>query len=505
MSDLVTPFLRGYSRVFLIEGGARPDRKPVYQGCMMAGGVSQEFGDVENIECPSPDRHGDYEVVGQIQSEAGRATLTLTGRYPLTTISDLLRLAKRRCPVEVVIVSGACTDPSDFDSFDKAKHLSGAFITSHSTEDEGSLTSGDESVVNESADISAEEQYEVMPLAFTRSTQSAIAAQMVDVTICDAPACGKCGNESSGCLKIYAVTRARTTAPADLVYSLDGGRTWHSSSITTLGNTEDPTAVACVGGYVVVSSSASNSLHYVRQEALDGSGGETWTEVTTGFVAAHGPLAMASTGRYLFIAGAGGYVYGTEDVTAGVEVLNAAGAVDPDTGNPITDNLYAIDAVSRYLAVAVGASGAIMATYDGETWTGLSRPIASDLNALEMTSERVWLVGTASGRLYYTTNGGDSWAESAFPGSGAGAVHAVKFVNEAVGYLAHATAAPRGRILRTHNGGNTWYLLPESGHGSMPAADRFEALAACPYDPNLVVGVGLADNGTDGILVVGRG
>jgi hypothetical protein len=43
--------------------------------------------------------------------------------------------------------------------------------------------------------------------------------------------------------------------------------------------------------------------------------------------------------------------------------------------------------------------------------------------------------------------------------------------------------------------------LPE-GSGSIAANDYVGALAACEYDVNFVVGAGLADNGTDGFLVV---
>jgi len=64
-------------------------------------------------------------------------------------------------------------------------------------------------------------------------------------------------------------------------------------------------------------------------------------------------------------------------------------------------------------------------------------------------------------------------------------------------------SAPAGRILRTTDGGYSWYVLPE-GSSSLAANDRVNALAACEYDANFVVGAGLADNATDGFLVVGQ-
>jgi hypothetical protein len=58
-------------------------------------------------------------------------------------------------------------------------------------------------------------------------------------------------------------------------------------------------------------------------------------------------------------------------------------------------------------------------------------------------------------------------------------------------------------MFRTFDGGYTWVLLPEDVNKSMPLADRFTAIAACTADPNFVVGVGLNDNGTDGVIVIG--
>jgi photosystem II stability/assembly factor-like uncharacterized protein len=105
--------------------------------------------------------------------------------------------------------------------------------------------------------------------------------------------------------------------------------------------------------------------------------------------------------------------------------------------------------------------------------------------------------------MYYTVDKGANWTLQGFPGSGAGVVYDIDFASTSVGYLAHATATPAGRILRTYDGGQSWNILPE-GTGTIPANDRINALAACIYDENFVVGVGLADDASDGIIVVGR-
>jgi hypothetical protein len=79
----------------------------------------------------------------------------------------------------------------------------------------------------------------------------------------------------------------------------------------------------------------------------------------------------------------------------------------------------------------------------------------------------------------------------------------IQFSTASVGFIAHATAAPRARILRTYDGGYSWKITPERTGASLPLADRINALAVCPENPNFVIGVGLADNGTDGIIIAG--
>ncbi|KKK92607.1 hypothetical protein LCGC14_2701210, partial [marine sediment metagenome] len=78
----------------------------------------------------------------------------------------------------------------------------------------------------------------------------------------------------------------------------------------------------------------------------------------------------------------------------------------------------------------------------------------------------------------------------------------VHFATPSVGFMAHDTATPAGRILRTIDGGFSWYVVPE-GNTSVPANDKFNMLAPCINDPNVMWGGGLADNGTDGMLVKG--
>lgn len=491
-----TPAKNAYSRVFLIKRRARGDRAPSFQSCLIAGSVEQAFGDIERIECPDPEEYGSFIEVGTIRGAEERPTTSLTGRYASDIASELLQLAKIKCASDVQIHFGDCEDPSDFNNFSKAIVLEEAFLTNVSTDELGSLDSGGQAAINESADLAAASWYEVLPLKFSERAGSVVTTELVDVVFADKVGCGECEDEGDGCEKIYATTVTAAGSPgtpADCVYSLDNGVTWYAEDVDGL-STNDADAIAVVGDYVAIFSNAAEALYYLLKSDLDGTGAEgTWTEVTTGFVASSGPNDAWSVGTKAFIVGDGGYVYSTEDVTAGVTVL--------DAGVATASNLAAVHALSKTQAIAVGASGAVIYTYDGLTWSAApSSPGAIALGTCWMKSKKEWWVGGASGSLYYTTDAGISWTQKAFSGSGAGTVHDIAFATNSVAYLSHATATPAGRILRSYDGGYSWIVLPE-GSGSIPANDQVNALATCSNDPNIVIGVGLADDGSDGFVV----
>src|ERR1019366_8117947 len=149
-------------------------------------------------------------------------------------------------------------------------------------------------------------------------------------------------------------------------------------------------------------------------------------------------------------------------------------------GGATTSNLNAISAADQDNIMAVGDSNAVVVTTDGGVvWANIAGPVVGvQLLACYMQSPNKWWIGAANGSLYYTINGGITWARKAFPGSGSGTITDIKFVTDNVGYLAHSTPTPKGRILRTIDGGFSWYVLPEN-KGSMPSNNGFLSIAVC--------------------------
>lgn len=493
------PATSGASRVFLIDGRARPDHEPDYKSCLVSGPVEQGFGDIERIECPSPDAYGQYDEVGQVQGGIERATHSLSGRYAADVASALLAIARRRCTSDVQVHFGACTDPRLFNTFKKAVIVEDARIISYSTDDLGALGSDDNAAVNESVDISAAEFYEVLPLSYTERGADVVVNPVVDVVICSAVACGDCEDEDAGCDIIYAVTRATPGSPGtapDLLYSTDSGVTVAADDISTLISTQDADAVACLGDYVLVVSNDEAYLHYKLKSLVNAGTAGSWNQITTGFVGSNYPRDMWSTGGYVFIVGENGYVYGTSDATAGVTVLDAGAAT--------TENLTAVHAISNQFAVAVGENASIVYTENRTNWQAITGPtgVADNFLCVWVKNENQWWIGTDAGEVYYTLDKGTNWTEKAIPVT-ATAVYDLAFSTSSVAYMAVVIAGPAGRILRSYDGGYSWVTMPESV-GSTPANDRVEAIAGCVHDPNFVVGVGLGDDASDGFYVTAQ-
>lgn len=490
------------SRVFLIDGGARVDHAPVYQACMKSGGLTWGQGDTTKIECPSPSKYGKYDTVGEIKAASDQPSTTLTNHYSLNTLSKLLELANRGCDFDVQLHFGVCQSPSVFNTYDKTTIIEGVSITNWSTEDVGALGQDEEAKVDESADVSGDKVYEVVPLSFSSRDPVVVTNELIDVVVCDSVTCGsECSADSIGCQKIYALSLAAggsAGTPADCVFSINGGVTWYAHDVDTVSTAQAVNGIACLGDYVVVVSSGANSLSYVSKNDLNATTDPAWTAVTTGFVATKTPNDIWSTGTRAWIVANGGYIYKTDDATTAVTVQSA--------GTLTTDNFLAVHAYDDNIAVAVGNNGAIAKTIDGGTTWALVTPaptgVGTHYTTVWVKGEKEWIIGTSGGKLYYTVDGGTTFAEKSFSGSGSGKVWNLSFPTKSVGYMSHATSANRGRLFQTIDGGYSWFITPQ-GTGTLPLNDRLTALASCGDNPNFVVGVGLADNGTDGFVLTG--
>jgi hypothetical protein len=371
----------------------------------------------------------------------------------------------------------------------------------------GALGSDENAKVDESADISAREIYEVLPLTFAERCGDVVTNPIIDIVICDTPSCGSCEIESDGCQNIFALTQQTVGSPgtvADVIWTRDKFASGcNADNINTLSVNQDANALACLGDNVVVVSNDANNLHYKTKTDIWNAVAGGWTAVATGFIVSGEPNDIWSVGTYAFVVGDGGYVYGTDDPTAGVLVL--------DAGVATSNDLNAVKAIDSNIAVAVGDSDTIVYTLNQSTWQATSAAPTSggNLISIDVKNEKEWQVGSSNGQLWYTLDAGETWTQKGLPGAGYTAIYDISRSTDSVVFIGAATSGPRGRMLRTFSdsggaGATGGYVILPEGVQTLPLSDAIYAVAACRHDPNFVVGGGLGDNGSDGILMIGQ-
>lgn len=501
------PATTGQSRVFLIEGRARPDHLPDFQDCVVAGAPEQDFGESEKIECPDPTRFDGFVETGEVAGEISRPSMSLMGRYMRDMKSKLLELGRKRCAFDIQVNIGKCSDPRLFNAYEKTLIIEAASGGSWSADELGALASGDNAAINETLEPTGRVMYEVLPVPLVEVAGDAVTNPVNDVIVCSTVSCGDCDDQDGGCDRVYAVGASTPGSPGtspDIVYSLNvaGVRTWYGTDINTIAVGDEANGVACLGQYVIVVSDDEGSIHYILKSDLDQSPPAAgWTEVTTGFVGANYPVDVWSVGDYAFIVGLNGYIYGTADPTGGVAVL--------DAGVATTNDLHMVKALDSEFAVAVGSSGTIVKTENQDQWAVVAGPsgVADAFTAVAVKNKKEWLIGSDAGAMYYTNDGGTTWTTKTLPvtsGVTYSQISDIVFSTDSVVYASALLSSTKGRILKSKDGGYSWIILPENGTQDTPASDEIRALAACPNNANFVVGGGLADDASDGILVMGE-
>lgn len=491
------------SRVWTITDRAAPNHPPVYQDLARATPVSQGLGAITPIRTPSRTQYGQFDTIDKIKGQADLPGMGLEFRMT-RAISEILKIVRKGCPIDVQVHIGACKDPTDFDlGWEKIHVLEDADPQNYSTGDLGAFDADQEAVVLETLDLMGTNYYELKPLAFSQRAESEIVQSVLGVTICDAKTCGVCGLPSDGCQRIFAIQASAGASPgvaAEVVFTEDGGATWSESIATSLPVNQPADALLCVGPYLVIISNAGGGIEYASIADLF-AGTATWTSQLSGFNASGKPRAGFSFGRTdSWFVGDGGYIYHASDPTSEV--------IPQTSGDVTTEDLYAISAADEDTLLVGGDQNALLYTNNGgTTWSALTGPSGQalvNIRTVHMLSAMEFLVGYADGKLYYSADGGSSWTQKGLPG-GLTEIGSIKFSTRTVGYLIGrvGTGAGAARLLRTINGGYSWYVLPEETGLSVPTAAQFFGLAACTEDPNSVWLGGIETAGGDGILIQG--
>lgn len=492
------------SRVFITRGGPGPSNPPIFLNFGAAGAATQPGGARTPVFVPDPTRYDSFVQVDEVRGQPAMPTLMLDARLQYE-LSLLLDLTQKGCEFQVHVHHGACEDPSDFDQgYSLADIFEHASSTDWKVDSLGALDASKNAPVGENISIAARRLIQIKPMVAQSFGDATVTDEIVDIAICDSVSCGDCGPVSDGTQHVYSLQRAPQGSPglpAKVIYTADGGATFGTSVISSLGLGENPTAILCSGPYlVVVSGGASCAIHYTKTADLL-HGIATWTKTSVGFVAAGCPTKGFSQGRTKnWFVGIGGYIYFTNDPTGSVVVQSSGGQT--------TQNLNQIDGADAQNLVAVGNSNAVLVTNDGgTTWAAITGPaVGVNLNAISVETPLKWFIGTQGGRVYFTEDGGFTWTEKVFSQSGNCSVRDINFASESGGFMiVNITGSNRGTLYRTINGGFSWTPVPENVSLAFPVNGGLNSLGITA-DPNVVWVGGIATAaGTDGILIKSSG
>ncbi len=481
--------LAGQASVWAQPGG--PNTKPLYQGCHQVGDVELPGGDLTRLFCPDPSAAGRYKVVGSYQGEPGVPTFSID--TPIGKTRDYLE--RWNCAGNILVNKVSQGRRDLFTNYDRSFAFVRAVRTGRTQSNLASRQPADENESMQSLAFAFEEQIDCFTLTSTRQSIAAL-GDLTAIWFVNEERCAGEGGPAMGVGQIGMVVGkapvGSVSASAMVYFTQDGGATWVVSASDPFAAVEDITAA---GGFEV--SRTARRYVVARGTADPGNPAEiaytddegvTWTNVDLGstdglYVVSEGGLFVLDPYN-IWVVTSAGHIFYSDD--------GCASFVEQEDGTLTAHNLNAVGFASERVGYAVGGDNTILKTEDGGTsWVALSGPAgkaASAILSLAVVTKNRVFIGYVDGDLYYTEDGGATWAERAYGGSGVGEVVSLRFVNEMVGFLAHNTAAPVGQVYRTRDGGYTWELT------ALPTNEGINGI--WPVDENLAFVAGNVEGAT---------
>lgn len=242
---------------------------------------------------------------------------------------------------------------------------------------------------------------------------------------------------------------------ASIIYkTTNGGITWVKQTLTTTYSLQS----------IIAKDSLAVAVGYGGLVLKTTNQGATWSKITSGISAS---ADFYSIDFYNYQASGG---KGNVGMAVGSNGMASRSTDYGATWTTIMSDwqsyktLYDVKLVDSIYGFAVGAKGKIMKTTDaGQTWFHLNSGFRANLWSVNFTDSLHGVTvgdsatisgGYTDGKIYTTTDGGNSWKTTTFPYSSCNGVH---FPNKsfgcAVGFNGtYATAA------RTTDGGSNWSL-----------------------------------------------
>lgn len=489
-----TEFLpSGNTRVFVQSDGVSPANAYDYFGCLSLNGPSQDLGTPEPVYCPSPTQRNQWDIIGSIAKTPALGTTDFTARADKFLRDVWMEFKRQRCNFNFQVVAGSCQRPDDFTKWDAKIIFTGAHLDKLALSELNTLAGDKNAPVDFTGTFSFEDWEVVNAIKFAERADSTVVAEVLDGFYYDTIQCGDCGVPSDGCNNVYLLTAANSGSPglsSQIVYSLDGGNTWAAIDITTLAGLSGNRAAA-MGDKIIVVSQASGNHHYSTIANIN-AGTTAWTKVTGGYVSTKGPRAIyVKSSNQAFVAAAGGYIYYLTSGSATPTVLT--------DGSVSTQNLNDIAGFGRTIVAVGGSNAVLVSSNDGSSFSLVTGPaVGVNLTAVWVASNNIWFVGTGTGLLYFTINGGTSWTQIDL-GSGLQVIDDIRFENDVVGYIA-AEINGVASIFRTTDSGYSWQNTSPSISGLLSTVVRCNFVFPCGV--NTVLTGGRKTVGGDGYAAI---
>ena len=195
-------------------------------------------------------------------------------------------------------------------------------------------------------------------------------------------------------------------------------------------------------------------------------GGADWTayDVKVGLPLADFPYVY----DIQFISSTTGWAVGSGGLI--MKTMDAGAHWDKQHYKAITDaTLNSVHFVNATTGYASGQSGVILKTVNGGTdWTKLSTGVSFVFSDMDFTSTLNGFAVSTSGVLK-TTDGGANW--TALTGHPFSYINSIDFVDANNGYMAgyYVSGSAIGTVLKTNDGGTTWYRQKMESDGNFIA------------------------------------
>ena len=512
MDQLPEVITQSQGRPHVQLGGPLPTNALLYYGgqinYLAISGVSIPVrGSIDPVYVHDPREVGAYVRAARTISPPDLPTSDVMFREKHGAIPR--QLLGFNCELNVYLPRGLCADLSNFDQgwSDYVLVFSRGLITGRDLGDVSSFDSDD--VLETTINVTWDAIYPVGTMGFSRVAAATTRNDIADVTYGNRVVCGQCGPADDGSGLKYALEVGNTTDSQKprVLYQLVEGGAWSAVEITAAAVGEQVCAIAVMGQYLIALSPTAAAVttggyYYALISPVTGVPG-SFTKVTTGFTLAQEPRDITVLNqKEAYICTDGGEILKLENVPSGPTSLGIIASGD----------LARIDSLGETI-IAVGAAGIYVSQNSGRTFgTSPTEPSGTDQTSICIMDKNRWWVGHAAGGLWYTLDGGNTWAQSAIPGTTTPTIYDIAAGTQEAMYVSFYETASAG-LAASINGGQSWVVSgnvnPRMENFSSSTLARINRIAT-PVANNQGVAANnvlLGGNGTSttGYLSVGAG